>query len=142
MKEFGVPSKDSIRKRMKRSTRDLLATAVEENHGPAQHFPRRFAREGEQKDVLRSDTALDQIRYAVDDRPGLPRSRAGDNEMRTVGRAYGLILRIVQFPPIVDRQRVRGHEPERVWCGALEEVLFHGSYNDRKGLCETTMESE
>jgi hypothetical protein len=60
----------------------------------AEHLLRGAARKGEQEDPVRRDPALDEMRDAIDQRPGLAGTGARDNEQRpiTVGGGGGLSL--------------------------------------------------
>src|SRR5713101_5942295 len=64
-------------------------------------------REREKKYVLRFHAKLDKIRNAVDNRAGLSRARAGDDEMRPVDRGDRFILLGIQIVLVIDLELLR-----------------------------------
>jgi hypothetical protein len=63
--------------------------------GPADHFLRGAAGEGEQEDALSRDTALQQAGNARGERFGFTRACAGDNQKRSVAmRSGGALVQV------------------------------------------------
>src|SRR6266849_4441218 len=90
-----VAKEPPVRRRVERSTDHPLAVAAHESLGPRQHLLGRPARERQQQYALRRHATLDQVRYTIYERPGLPGAGAGDDEKRTIPvRCSGRLLRI------------------------------------------------
>jgi hypothetical protein len=58
------------------------AAASDESFSPGEHFLRGAASEREQEYAFGLDAGVDEVGYAIDQRPGLPGAGAGDDEER------------------------------------------------------------
>src|SRR6266498_1962431 len=74
------PPQQPVCRRVKRSAMYVAAVATHEALGPGQHLLCCASSEGEKQNAIGTDAALDEVRYAVDERPGFSGSGAGDDE--------------------------------------------------------------
>jgi hypothetical protein len=87
--------------RVERPPLHAPAHRPDEPLGARQHLSRGAPREGEQEDPLRRHPPVDEMRDAIDQRPGLPRAGAGDDQEGAVAVRGGAQLRDVQLRRVV-----------------------------------------
>jgi hypothetical protein len=67
----------------------LPARGTDEALGTRQHFLRGSTRKRQEENPVRSDSLVDQVGYAVDERTGLPGPGARDDEQRAISVRSG-----------------------------------------------------
>jgi len=77
-----------VRNGVKRAAAYALAAHTNQFAGPLQHFLRRFARKGQEQDIRRIDTAIDQIGHAVHQCACFPAARARNHQGGSIARRH------------------------------------------------------
>src|SRR5664279_5787159 len=104
---------------MERPRRRAVEVGADQRLDAALHLAGGTVREGEEQKRRGVDTVLDETRDAIDERAGLARARARDDERRPVASKHDRLLLLVQLPRVVDAVALRGR-------GAPEDVLPQG----------------
>ena len=90
-----VHAQHEIGKGVKRPAGNLVAAAVDQQTGAADHLLGGAPGESEQEDRARIDALIDQMGDAVDQRASLAGAGAGDDQQRPLDRGRRLVLRLV-----------------------------------------------
>ena len=111
-----MPAQDPVSHRVKRPAPKSTRIDGQQIRDAIEHLPGGFVGEGEQQNISRIDSVLEQVRHAIGERARLPRARARDDKQRAGRRSHSRELLLIQFRRVIDVDR----------CGswrALQRVL-------------------